>query len=148
MSPGSQKQPDGALEKELDTASVSGAIAVIGTLVYFGSEPVGSISISAGVFLVIMISLGTFTFSVVDMVLDQPQEFSGWLSQTSWSMYSVQSALWVLLGLGIVGVMQAPSFSAVTNILAVSVVYGTMIGVVIWFAQETLIPLTGRKQTS
>lgn len=130
--------PTTHLEEDLETASVSGGLVAIGTLTYYLVEPMASTALSASVFFLVMLSLGTFTFSMVNMALDRREEFSVWLSQASWSVYSAQAGVAVLLGLGVLGLAQNHMLSASMNELAITVVYVTMIGVMIWFAQESL----------
>lgn len=126
------------LTQDLETASVSGGIAALGTLAYYGTQSVASVALEGGLFFVVMLALGTFTFAMIDMILDQPKAFSGWLSQASWPTYSLQGGFYVLLGLGIMALMNNPLVSASTNVLAISVAYITMIGVAIWLTQESL----------
>lgn len=134
----SPAQPSDTLEKELATASVSGAISTVGTVVYYATKPIASTSLEAGLFFVVLLSLGTFMFSMFDMILDQRDVFSEWIAQTSWSRYSLQAGLCVLGSLGVLGWLQNPVFSDTTDVLSVSVVYMTMVGVAVWITQESL----------
>lgn len=134
---GSESPPEDFIE-ELEVASISGGIVAIGTLVYYGVEPIATGGIEAGVFFVLMIALGTFTFSMFNMILDQPKAFTGWVSQISWTKYSMQAGAYVVFAVGVMVLIDRSLFFAATNVLAIAVMYVTMISVGIWLTRESL----------
>lgn len=127
-----------ATHPELNTASVSAAVFSVVTPLHFLLKSVGYTALSSGLFLVSVIALGTFTVAMMNLIIDDREVFSMLVGSYNLRSYAVQASAAVIIGLGVFAIAQTSSFSGTSHLFALTVVYLTMVGVIVWFAQETL----------
>lgn len=125
------------LQHDIDAAAVSGAVFTGAAVSYYAVPYLTGIEeLTPGLFLLMMISLSTFTMSVLNAVFDRRVEVSIHLAQYSWKAISAHvfiAASAIALLQTQTNIVSSYAFGASMSLIAI---YGVFVGAGSWWVDS------------